>query len=387
MSKIVEEPFLYMISIIGIHIPSVWMAITILSRIDEIKCECLGSDVSDLCNVYVIVNIVLTVLDVGFFAVAQCVSKSANKAVATDIFFGNAISAGLKQNSNNAVRVTPDENKQAYIIPPNISNYDVNLAAIGIDFGTTECYAAVIRKNGPDFVVLGLTSDRQMPSYVAFDEKEPKCGQIVIERMRQKLEYSVFDIKRVIGRNYDEISVDPFWPFKIITKNDNVFIEVQTFNGKEYMSPEEISAVLLSRMKAKIEEHQNSKLPDATIVITIPAKFSDQQKNSVLIAAEFSGWNNIHFLPEPVAAAFTYFVETDILNISNVLNFIVCDFGGGTVDICVGNVECGHLNVLNVDGDPYLGGQDFDNILFTHFNGILDQKFGIDVSKIGKIIF
>uniref|UniRef100_A0A914PJP5 Heat shock protein 70 n=1 Tax=Panagrolaimus davidi TaxID=227884 RepID=A0A914PJP5_9BILA len=240
----------------------------------------------------------------------------------------------------------------------------------------TECCAAVIRKNGPDFVVLGLTTNRTMPSYVAFDEKQPKCGQIVIDRMKHKCEYSVFDIKRIIGKNYEQISIDPFWPFKIIKQKENVFIEVETFNGKAIKSPEDVSAVLLSRMKVLTEEYQNTKLTD--VVITIPAKFSNRQKQSLKSAAVLAGWTKIHFLPEPVAAAFAYFVETNIPNFSNIL---ICDCGGGTVDICVSKLVDDQLQILNIDGDAYLGGRDFDNILFTHFNAVLKHKFGIDVSK------
>uniref|UniRef100_A0AC34FA19 Heat shock protein 70 n=1 Tax=Panagrolaimus sp. ES5 TaxID=591445 RepID=A0AC34FA19_9BILA len=258
-------------------------------------------------------------------------------------------------------------------------HFDVNMNAVGIDFGTTECCAAVIRKNGPDFVVLGLTTNRTMPSYVSFDEKEPKCGQIVLDRMGHKCEYSVFDIKRIIGRSIEQISIDPFWPFNLIKNKENeenVLIEVETFNGKENKSPEEISAVLLSRMKMVIEEYQNKKLPNASIVITIPAKFSERQKNSIKIAAELSGWSNIRLLPEPVAATFTYFSEIDISNNSNIL---ICDFGGGTVDICVAKIINDELHILNVDS--YLGGRDFDTVLFTHFNATLKQKFGVDVAE------
>uniref|UniRef100_A0AC34GV27 Heat shock protein 70 n=1 Tax=Panagrolaimus sp. ES5 TaxID=591445 RepID=A0AC34GV27_9BILA len=288
----------------------------------------------------------------------------------------------LEDEQNDSNPKQDEGNKSTYMIPPKIAYYDTNLNAVGMDFGTTECCAAVIRKYGPDFVVLGSTSERTMPSYVAFDEKEPKCGQIVIDRMRHKSEYSVFDIKRIIGKSIEQISIDPFWPFKIIkNKEENVLIEVETFNGKETKSPEEISAVLLSRMKMIIQEYQKSKLLDAAIVITIPAKFSDQQKNSLKTAAKISRWNNIHFLPEPVAAAFTYFTEKYILNNSNIL---ICDFGGGTVDICVAKVSNEELKILNFDGDLYLGGRDFDNILYTHFHAVLRQKFGIDVTKTRK---
>uniref|UniRef100_A0A914PWP3 Uncharacterized protein n=1 Tax=Panagrolaimus davidi TaxID=227884 RepID=A0A914PWP3_9BILA len=266
---------------------------------------------------------------------------------------------------------------EVYTIPKQLSNYNPELNTVGIDFGTSECCAAVMRKNGPDLVILDMVTNlRTTPSYVAFDEKNPKCGQIVVNQMRYWSKYSVFDVKRIMGKDFDEIIVDPLWPFKVINGKESVFIEVETFAAKENKSGEEISSVLLNHIKKQIEKYQNSKLTDA--VITIPSKFTDKQKHSLKTAAELAGWLNISFLPEPIAAAFTYFSEIDIPNNSNIF---ICDFGGGTVDICIAKVINDELKILNSDGDLYLGGRDFDNLLFTYFNGILKHKFNYDIAK------
>uniref|UniRef100_A0A914NYF7 Heat shock protein 70 n=1 Tax=Panagrolaimus davidi TaxID=227884 RepID=A0A914NYF7_9BILA len=162
-----------------------------------------------------------------------------------------------------------------------------------------------------------------MPSYVAYDEKKPICGQAVINRMCYKTEYSVYDIKRIIG----------------------------------------------------------SKPTDKETVITIPCEFTHSQKSSLKMAAEIAGWETVHFLPEPVAAAFAYFSETDIPHNSNIL---ICDCGGGTVDICIAHVSNGQIKIICFEGDSNIGGRDFDRALFNHFSTILNNKYGVDVMKTVK---
>uniref|UniRef100_A0AC34F2J5 IRG-type G domain-containing protein n=1 Tax=Panagrolaimus sp. ES5 TaxID=591445 RepID=A0AC34F2J5_9BILA len=269
-----------------------------------------------------------------------------------------------------------NQSKSKYNIPIKILNYDSSLNAIGIDLGTTECCVAVIRKNGPDFVVLDpVTSLRTMPSYIAFDEKEPKCGQIVVDRMRHKAKYSIFDTKRIIGKRPAEITTDLLWPFKVINEQNKALIQHETAKGTDIKSPEEITAVLLSHIKKATETYQSKKISE--VVITIPSEFTEAQQTATKNSVEYAGFETIHFIPEPIAAAFAYFSEMDIPNQSNIL---ICDCGGGTVDICIAEIANDHLSVLSYNGDSYLGGRDFDKILFNHFNAILKHKFGIDVT-------
>uniref|UniRef100_A0AC34FS10 Heat shock protein 70 n=1 Tax=Panagrolaimus sp. ES5 TaxID=591445 RepID=A0AC34FS10_9BILA len=271
--------------------------------------------------------------------------------------------------------------KLSYDIPVKPTNYDPDLDVVGIDLGTTECCAAIIRQYGPDFPVLDeISGSRTMPSYVAFNEEMPLCGKIVVDRMRNYANYSVYDSKRIIGKRFDEIKIDPLWPFYITETSDkNVVTEVETFEGTENKYPEEISAVLLSHIKKTTETFKRSVLEE--VVITIPSKFSETEKEATKTAAEMAGWKTIHFIPEPVAAAFAYFMEIDIPNQSNIL---ICDCGGGTTDICVAKVSDQKLEILNYDGDLYLGGRDFDELLFNHFSDILANQYGIDLSQEGK---
>uniref|UniRef100_A0AC35GAB3 Uncharacterized protein n=1 Tax=Panagrolaimus sp. PS1159 TaxID=55785 RepID=A0AC35GAB3_9BILA len=273
---------------------------------------------------------------------------------------------------------------EMYQIPKKLSNYDISCNAVGIDFGTTECCAAVIRKNGPELVVLDPTTrTRTMPSFIAYDETNPKCGQIVINRMWYKAEHTVYDIKRILGRNLDDIIVDPIWPFRVIQrKGKGTFIQVETYNkGKLKIESEKIAGTLLGYIKNMIEEFENRTLTD--VVISVPSEISESQKAATKMAAEYSGWKNIHFIPEPVAAAFAYFNEMEIPNNSNIL---ICDFGGGTVDICIAKVVGDNLKVLTFCGDSYLGGRDFDRLLFDHFASILTNKHGINLAKKNYIL-
>uniref|UniRef100_A0A914Z8Q0 Heat shock protein 70 n=1 Tax=Panagrolaimus superbus TaxID=310955 RepID=A0A914Z8Q0_9BILA len=118
-----------------------------------------------------------------------------------------------------------------YNIPIKLKNYDLDLDVIGIDLGTTECCAAIIRHYGAAFPDLEImTGSRTISSYVAFNEKNPLCGKVVVEQMRTYANYSVYDTKRIIGKNFDEIKIDPLWPFTVKEAADkNVVVEVETF--------------------------------------------------------------------------------------------------------------------------------------------------------------
>uniref|UniRef100_A0A914PJT6 Gliding motility-associated protein GldM N-terminal domain-containing protein n=1 Tax=Panagrolaimus davidi TaxID=227884 RepID=A0A914PJT6_9BILA len=195
--------------------------------------------------------------------------------------------------------------------------------------------------------------------------------------MRHKAEYSAFDSKRIIGKTFDRVAVDSLWPFKIKNSNGNVLLEIKTYEeGSTLKRPEEISAELLKHIKTYTEEYQGKILTDA--VITIPSKFSTEQKQATKTAAELAGWQKIHFLPEPVAAAFAYFSEMKIPNQSNIF---ICDCGG---DICIAKVVNEQIVVLNFDNDSYLGGRDFDKVLFNHFNAILKHKYNVEIKEGNK---
>ena len=132
-------------------------------------------------------------------------------------------------------------------------------------------------------------------------------------------------------------------------------------------------------MKATAEEYQGKKLTEA--VITIPSAFSTTQKAATISAAKIAGWQTIHLLPEPIAAAFAYSTEIDICNQSNILIF---DLGGGTVDICIAKVTNAQLEILADNGDLHLGGRNFDKLLINHFDSALKYKHNLKVLETNK---
>uniref|UniRef100_A0AC34FAT9 Heat shock protein 70 n=1 Tax=Panagrolaimus sp. ES5 TaxID=591445 RepID=A0AC34FAT9_9BILA len=213
-----------------------------------------------------------------------------------------------------------------------------------------------------------------MPSYVFFEEQKPICGHVAVARMKNKADFIVYDAKRFIGKSFDKIVIDPLWPFKIFKNDENVLVEVETFYGRERKSPEEISAVLLSCIKKEADGFESTTLSE--VVIGIPSEFSEKQKQATLTAAELAGWQKIHFIPESIAAAFAYCSEIDLQNNSNI---VICDFGGGTLDICVARFKDEQLQILSSDGDSFLGGRDLDNVLYTYFSGIIKNKSGKDI--------
>uniref|UniRef100_A0AC35FMI0 Uncharacterized protein n=1 Tax=Panagrolaimus sp. PS1159 TaxID=55785 RepID=A0AC35FMI0_9BILA len=160
------------------------------------------------------------------------------------------------------------------------------------------CCVAVIRKNGITTVPLDNNGERLLPSYVSYDEENVKCGQIVVERLRNYSKSTIFDSKRIIGRSLSDIEIDIFWPFGIFEISSKVYLEVEKFNGKSTVFPEEVSAALLKHIKQKSEEFQGK--PISKAVITVPSAFNESQKNATLEAATIAGWKEIILLPEPI---------------------------------------------------------------------------------------
>ena len=255
-----------------------------------------------------------------------------------------------------------------------------NSGAVGIDLGTSRCFAAVNRRDGIVTVSLDNTGERQLPSYVSFKEAEPLCGQIVVNRLSRDSKSTVFDSKRIIGRKFNEIQIDPNWPFEIAENAENAVIRIQTSDGDIYKTPEEVASVLLKQIKKKVEAFQGRQLD--RVVITVPTGFNEKQKYGTVTAAEMAGWNHVELLPEPIAAALAYFVKRPI---PNQFTMLVFDFGGGTLDVSIMKVSEGCLQKLESGGDATLGGRDFDNLIFHHFSSVLKNQYSIDVTAKDKL--
>uniref|UniRef100_A0AC35GN54 Heat shock protein 70 n=1 Tax=Panagrolaimus sp. PS1159 TaxID=55785 RepID=A0AC35GN54_9BILA len=293
--------------------------------------------------------------------------------------FINAFYGNFKpmQKENNYNKNISSSSSETYCIPKHVFTTDENINVVGIDLGTTRCCAAVNRKNGIQTTLLDNQGQRLLPSYVSFDEQHDKCGQIVIDRLRNYAKSSVFDSKRIIGRNFETLKIDDSWTFDVIDDEGKIVIKAHDYNNQIVKKkPEEISAVLLKHIKQKTEEFQGKKLVEA--VITVPAAFKEPQNEATKAAAFLAGWKTIHLLPEPVAAAFAYFIDQPIEENSNVLLF---DLGGGTLDVCIFKILKSELSIISRSGDPNLGGRDFDNILIDYFKEHLQTDFGINLTK------
>uniref|UniRef100_A0A914QWP9 Heat shock protein 70 n=1 Tax=Panagrolaimus davidi TaxID=227884 RepID=A0A914QWP9_9BILA len=243
-----------------------------------------------------------------------------------------------------------------YILPKKITAVS-KIDAVGIDLGTSRCCAAVSRKNGIETVPLDNKGERLLPSFVAYDEEHIKCGQVVIDRLRNYSKSTIFDSKRIIGKNINEIEIDQFWPFKISNLSEKILMGVTSVKEEIFVSAEEVATALLKFIKEKSEAFQGKPLTKA--VITVPANFADTQKNSTLNAAKLAGFENVMILSEPVAASFAYFVDREIPNNSNILLF---DLGGGTLDVCIFRIVDYQIKIICNGGDTKLGGRDFDTL-------------------------
>uniref|UniRef100_A0AC34FAM8 Heat shock protein 70 n=1 Tax=Panagrolaimus sp. ES5 TaxID=591445 RepID=A0AC34FAM8_9BILA len=260
-------------------------------------------------------------------------------------------------------------------IPKNIAMNSINNAAIGIDLGTTRCCCAVKRKDGISTVPIDNSGDeRLLPSYIGYEEEKVKCGKLVVKRLSNFKNSAVFDVKRIIGRKFNDIFIDPNWTFSLICDNEeNPLIKIQGFQKEIFLSPIEVSAALLKHVKNKAEEFQGKKLEN--VVITVPAVFTNYQCADTIKAAFLAEWKAVKLLPEPVAAAFTYFIDREIPNNSTLLLF---DLGGGTLDVCVFKIINDKITFLSNEGDSKLGGRDFDNLLFEYFKKRLIDEFNVD---------
>jgi L1 cell adhesion molecule like protein len=183
--------------------------------------------------------------------------------------------------------------------------------------------------------------------------------------------------KRMIGRRFDDVLPDDIkrWPFKVISQMHQPIVEVSFRRKIEHFTPEQISAAVLSKMKQTAEEYLNDDVTDA--VITVPAYFSDSQRQATKDAAEIAGLNVLRLINEPTAAAIAYGLKAKISNDQNILVF---DMGGGTFDVSILALDDELYQVKAVGGDTHLGGEDFNNKMLDHFLKEIAQKYGKDLS-------
>jgi L1 cell adhesion molecule like protein len=231
--------------------------------------------------------------------------------------------------------------------------------AIGIDLGTTYSCVGVWKNDGVE-IIANDQGNRTTPSYVGFTDTERLIGDAAKNQVARNPENTVFDAKRLIGRKFTDPIVQndmKLWPFKVISgPNDKPMIEVQYMGEAKKFHPEEISAMVLVKMKETAEAYLGQKVTEA--VITVPAYFNDSQRQATKDAGSISGLNVLRIINEPTAAAIAYGLDKKGQGEKNIL---IYDLGGGTFDVSLLTIEDGIFEVKATAGDTHLGGEDFDN--------------------------
>lgn len=249
------------------------------------------------------------------------------------------------------------------------------MVAIGIDLGTT--YSAVaVWQNGKVEVIANDQGNRCTPSYVAFTDTERLIGEAAKNQIAMNPTNTVFDAKRLIGRKFTDSSVQEdvkHFPYKVVNQDGKPMIQVEFRGEEKVFTPEEISAMILTKMKETAESYLGKTVTDA--VITVPAYFNDAQRQSTKDAGKIAGLNVLRIINEPTAAAIAYGLDKKVQD----KYVLIFDCGGGTFDVSILSIDDGIFEVKSTAGDTHLGGEDFDNILVKHFADEFKRKYKKDV--------
>ncbi|OLY78665.1 78 kDa glucose-regulated protein-like protein [Smittium mucronatum] len=246
---------------------------------------------------------------------------------------------------------------------------------IGIDLGTT--YSCVgVHKNGRVEIIANEQGNRITPSYVAWTKDgERLIGDAAKNQAASNPENTLYDSKRLIGMNFNskEVKEDiKHWPFVVKRDGNKPLMQVSLKSGKKTFTPEEVSAMVLTKMKEIAESYLNTKVTHA--VVTVPAYFSDAQRQATKDAGQIAGLEVLRIVNEPTAAAIAYGLDKK----DGERHILVYDLGGGTFDVSLLTIDDGVFEVLATSGDTHLGGQDFDNRVVAHLAKTFLKKTGKD---------
>jgi endoplasmic reticulum chaperone BiP len=250
---------------------------------------------------------------------------------------------------------------------------------IGIDLGTT--YSCVgVMQNGKVEIIANDQGNRITPSYVSFSvgsDGERLVGDAAKNQAAMNPTNTVFDVKRLIGRKFTDTTVQrdkKLLPFEIVNNKGKPFIEVLVKGETKMFSPEEISAMVLGKMKQTAEDYLGKPVKNA--VVTVPAYFSDAQRSATKDAGIIAGLNVLRIINEPTAAAIAYGLDK-----KGEKNILVFDLGGGTFDVTLLTIDDGVFEVLSTNGDTHLGGEDFDQRIMDYAMKLFKRKYSKDLSK------
>lgn len=254
---------------------------------------------------------------------------------------------------------------------------------IGIDLGTTYSCVGVF-KNGRVEIIANDQGNRITPSYVAFTaDGERLIGDAAKNQLTTNPENTIFDAKRLIGREWNDKTVQDdakLFPFRVTEKNKKPHMTVATSQGDKTFAPEEISAMVLTKMKETAEAYLGKSVTHA--VVTVPAYFNDAQRQATKDAGVIAGLNVIRIINEPTAAAIAYGLDKK----EGEKNVLVFDLGGGTFDVSLLTIDNGVFEVISTNGDTHLGGEDFDQRVMDYFIKLYKKKKGKDVRSDNRAV-
>ena len=248
---------------------------------------------------------------------------------------------------------------------------------IGIDLGTTYSCVGVF-KNGRVEIIANDQGNRITPSYVAFTDSERLIGDAAKNQATSNPTRTVYDVKRLIGRDFKDSTVQKdmkLVSYDIVNKDGKPYVSVEVDGKKKVLSPEEVSAMVLTKMKQTAEAFLGQDVKNA--VVTVPAYFNDAQRQATKDAGVIAGLNVARIINEPTAAAIAYGLDKK----GGEKNILVFDLGGGTFDVSILTIDDGVFEVVSTNGDTHLGGEDFDQRVMEYFIKLIKRKYDKDVKK------
>ena len=253
----------------------------------------------------------------------------------------------------------------------------IKCPVIGIDLGTTYSCVGVF-KNGQVEIIPNELGSRITPSVVSFTDEERLVGESAKNQAQIYPERTIYDVKRLIGRKFNDKEVQEdakFLPYKIVNRDGKPVIQALVKGETKEMQVEEISAMVLTKMKNIAKNYLGTTVTHA--VVTVPAYFNDSQRQATKDAGAISGLNVLRIINEPTAAAMAYGLDKK----DQEKTILVYDLGGGTFDVSILSIDDGVFEVISTHGDTHLGGEDFDQRVIKFYMKLIEKKYSTNIEK------